>query len=807
MITMKLRYGKLTVIVPVLALLFFANFARAQTTITVKAINKKGEAVAGASIAAISSMDSSKFLQTVADSNGMATMVLNTTNQYMLEITAVNYKTLQKGIVLGNSKKSFILTMEPQSKNLAEVVIINKKPLMRQEEDKTIVDPENIASTTTNAFEMMEKVPGLFVDQDGNIYISSTTPATVLINGRDTKMSTADVATMLKSLPPGSVARIEVIKTPSAKYDASGGGGMVNVVLKKGVKIGLTGSVNAGLNQGIYGNQFAGFSLNNNNGKLNSYINTQFTFRNTYEQIKTDRKFSADSLLSQDAYTKFPGKSFYTGFGIGYEVTKKWELNYDGRISINNNKNASTNRSFIEKISTADLLVNNLATVNNNAGSFGLNQSVTAKYKIDSTGSEWSTDISYNYNKNTNDQAYNTSFLIPANNGVYGNGSFNNDRNFVVAQTDVKIKLANQLSVETGVKGSFIDFNSDAKFYKTINNVTKFDGERTNSFKYKENINAAYLQGTKTVKKFVLKAGVRLENTNMTGSQVIPSDTSFKINRTDAFPYIYLSRDLFKIASYPLKAYLVYRRTINRPGYDLLNPFSKFVDQYLSETGNPRLRPQFTKNYEANVSFEERPVFAIGYNDTKDIFTNVVYQNDTNRSKAIRTYDNLGTNKETYFRVLGAIPPGGKYFFVIGGQYNYNLYNGLYENAPLTFKRGSWSVFTFQTLKLGKLSTASIYGFARFNGQQQFYELGTFGSFNASINHQFFNKKMTVTMNVSDIFFTNNNTFNIAQGSVLANGFRQGDTRRFGINLRYNFGLRKKEENNIMNTESPEKTN
>ena len=108
-------------------------------------------------------------------------------------------------------------------------------------------------------------------------------------------MSTADVATMLKSLPPGSIASIEIIKTPSTKYDATGGGGMVNVVLKKGVRIGLTGSVNAGLNQGVYGNQFAGFSLNNNTGKLNTYLNTQFSLRNTYEQIKTDRKFAADS--------------------------------------------------------------------------------------------------------------------------------------------------------------------------------------------------------------------------------------------------------------------------------------------------------------------------------------------------------------------------------------------------------------------------------------------------------------------------------------------------------------------------------
>src|SRR5215218_1559615 len=119
---------------------------------------------------------------------------------------------------------------------------------MRQEDDKTIIDPENLASSSINAYEILEKTPGLFVDQDGNIYLNSTTPATVYINGREQKMSTADIATMLKSLPPNSIASIEIMRTPSSKYDASGSGGIVNVILKKGVRIGFTGSVNAGMN-------------------------------------------------------------------------------------------------------------------------------------------------------------------------------------------------------------------------------------------------------------------------------------------------------------------------------------------------------------------------------------------------------------------------------------------------------------------------------------------------------------------------------------------------------------------------------
>jgi hypothetical protein len=252
-----------------------------------------------------------------------------------------------------------------------------------------------------------------------------------------------------------------------------------------------------------------------------------------------------------------------------------------------------------------------------------------------------------------------------------------------------------------------------------------------------------------------------------------------------------------KIAGYDLRAFLVYRRSISRPSYGFLNPAIRIIDPYLFETGNPSLRPQFTQNYEANVSVNEQPILAIGFNDTKDIFSQVVYQVDSNKNVAFRTYDNLGSNKETYFRAVGAIPPGKKYFFVAGVQYNHNFYNGEYENEPLTFKRGSWSLFTYHSYRIRPNTQLSLNGFIRLNGQLQFYELGSFGSLNFNVSQQFFKKKLTVTASITDMFYTNWNTFFLKQGSLEADGFRQADTRRVGLNLRYNFGIRRKEENKM----------
>ena len=789
-----------------LCFLFTQEGNAQQTVVTVRLLNAKKEPVPFASVSVTPVKDSTRSFQKISDSNGVAKFNLEY-GQYLVTLTSVNHASFQKGITVKNNDPVFTFIAEVVSKSLQGVSVVSSRPIIRQEDDKTIVDPENLAASSINAYEILEKTPGLFVDQDGNIYLNSTTPASVYINGREQKMSSADIATLLKNLPPNSIASIEILRTPSAKYDASGSGGIVNVVLKKGVKIGLTGSLTVGINQGKYGSRFMGLNLNNNNGKTTTYVNLQYGRRNFWEQIKTDRLFAVDTVLSQDAYSLYPTNNYYMGFGISSAVTKKWELSYDGRINYSDFINTTTNFSQIKKVSNNNLITNNTSNVSNNGNNFNLSQGVTAKYKIDSTGSEWSTDVSYNYAPNTSNQVFVNTFIFPALPPGGGDGKIKTHLNFFSAQTNLLLKLSHKITLETGLKSTTVSFNNTTDYFRQNGSSREKDIARTSAYNYRENINAAYLQVSKNISGIIIKAGARMENTNMKGNQVIPSDTSFSIHRTDLFPYVYISRNLMQIMKYDLRAYLVYRRTINRPGYQLLNPSQRFVDLYLFETGNPSLRPQFTENYEANISVDERPIIALGINNTKDIFTNVIYQADSNRSISYRTYDNLGKNREVYFRALGAIPPGGKYFIVAGFQYNQNFYQGLYENKPLSFKKGSWSIFTYQSLKITPTTQFSLNGFARFKGQLQFYELSSFGALNLTLTQQLLKRKLVISASMNDVFLTNRNEFTIMQGSVNASGFRNSDTRRYGLNFRYNFGFRKKEDNNLFNLESPEKNN
>ena len=794
------------IVVVSLFLVFINNVQAQKTSATIKILNSKKEPIPFASIKIISLKDTTIIFNKVSDSSGKSSFSLEY-GQYQVSITSVNYVSLLKGITVKSDRPIFAFVAENASKSLTGITVTVTRPPMRQEDDKTIVDPENLASSSTNAYEILEKTPGLFVDQDGNIYLNSTTPATVYINGREQKMSGSDIATMLKNLPPNSIASIEILRTPSAKYDASGSGGIVNVVLKKGVKIGFTGSVTLGANQGKYGNQNIGLNLNNNNGKVSSYVNLQFFKRNNSEETKTERIFATDSLLSQDAFSLYPSNNYFLGTGVSTPLSKRWELSYDGRIHYSNFVNTTNNLSQKKKISTKNIFTDNITDVANDGTNFSVNQGLSAKNKIDSSGSEWTTDVSYNYSPNTSNQNFTTLFIIPAIGSFAGDSKIKTYLHFLSAQTNLVLKLPQKITFETGLKSTLVRFKNTSEYFTKNGSNRIKDIGRTSTYNYNENINAGYVQASKTFYGVTLKVGTRLENTNMKGHQLIPKDTSFSIDRTDLFPYVYFSRSLFKIMSYDLRAYLVYRRTTSRPGYQLLNPSLRYVDQYLFETGNPSLRPQFTQNYEANISVDERPIIAIGINDTKDIFTNVIYQADSNKSVSYRTYDNLGKNKEFYCRALGAIPPGKKYFIVAGFQYNQNFYEGLYEGKPLSFKKGSWSVFTYQTLKLTPTTQLQLNGFARFKGQLQFYELSDFGALNFSVTQQLMKKKLTISASINDIFLTNKNDFTIKQGTVNATGFRKSDTRRFGLNLRYNFGFRKKEDNNLFNLESPEKAN
>ena len=768
--------------------MFFHRSAAQNITVRIISTTDKNELV-NATTAILRSSDSTILLTKTSSKETFFSLKNNTA--YIIKITAVNTKTFYRKLQTGNSDTTLNIVLQTTTKQLDEVVVNSRIPLLKQEDDKTIVDAEQLANSSTNAFEVLEKTPGAIVDQDGNVYLNSSTPATIYINGREIKLSAADIATLLKNLPANSISKIEILRNPSAKYDAASSGGIVNIVLKKGVKIGVNGSIDASHFQGVYGSDAIGFNVNNSKEKVTTYLSYNLSKKFGFEDLFSNRYTNSGGLFKQFANTKFNSTNNYVGAGINYQLTKNLNVSYDARISATQYNNNINNNIDISSLRTGNAIGQNISLVNNHGPAVYIGNGVASKYKLDTLGSEWSNTLDYTYFRENSTQDYQNLNILPAKNTLFGDGKILNNKNIVAFKSDVVLKTKKKFTVEVGTKITYSLSKNNSAYFSDTSTGKYVDRLQTNRFRYTENIAATYLQIARTFGGLTIKPGIRLEYTDIKGRQIIPADTTFAIKRTDLFPYIFLRHKIAKLFGFTLVGNAIFRRSITRPFYESLNPYPRYADQYTYDIGNPGLQPQFTTNYEFSVNADEFPVFSIGLNDIKNIFTTLTYsRGDT----LFRTYDNLGTNKEIYMRAVVGIPPGKKYFFYAGTQMNIMNYKGQYDGVPFIFKKSSFTFFLFQNYKPTPTLTLSLNGFLRVNTVVNFFELKPFGGLTFSGNKSILNKKMNVILTVNDIFKTVQNTFTINQPNFVADGYRYNDRRKLGIALKYNFGLKPRVE-------------
>ncbi len=770
-------------------LMFYYNSAAQNITVRVNSLNDKKEKVVYATTAILSITDS--LLLFTQTSNKETVFYLKSNTAYILKITAVNTKTFYQKLQTGSNDTTINSVLQTVTKQLDGVVVNSRTSLLKQEDDKTVVDAEQLAGSSTNAFEVLEKTPGAIVDQDGNVYLNSSTPSTIYISGREIKLSAQDLANLLKNLPANSISKIEILRNPSAKYDAASSGGIINIVLKKGVKLGVNGSVDVSHFQGVYGSEAIGFNVSNSKEKLNTYLSYNFSKKLNGEDLSSNRYTNTGGLFKQYAFTRFNNTNNYVGGGINYDVNKKLNIAYDARISATQNNSDVNNNISILSLRTGNILGKNISIVNNEGPSLYVGNGVAAKYKLDTLGSEWSNTLDYTYFRSNSNQDYSNLNIFPARNTLLGDGNILNNKNILAYKSDVVLKTKKKFTIEIGTKLTYSLSKNNSVYFSDTSTGKYVDRLQTNRFRYSENISATYLQIAKTFGGFTIKPGVRLEYTDIKGRQLIPADTTFAIKRSDLFPYIFIRHKIAKIFGFSLVANAIYRRSITRPFYESLNPYPRYADQYTYDIGNPRLQPQFTTNYELNINADEFPVFSIGLNDIRNIFTTLTYsRGDT----LFRTYDNLGTNKEIYMRAVIGIPPGKRYFFYAGTQMNIMNYKGQYDGVPFTFHKSSFTFFLFQNYKPTKTLTLSLNSFMRVNTVINFFELKPFGGLTFSGNKSILKKKMNIIATVNDVFRTNRNSFIIKQPNFVADGYTFNDTRRIGIALKYNFGLKPRVE-------------
>lgn len=711
--------------------------------------------------------------------------------RYSLATSALSFKPAQTDFTVKSVPLLVEVRLQSTSNELKSVVIVARRPLIRLEDDKEIVDAEPLAAASSSAYEVLEKTPGV-VAIEGNIYINSSTPAVIQINGRDIKLRGEDLSALLKSLPANAIVRVEVLRTPSAKYDASSSGGILNIVLRKGVRLGRSGTANVSSFQGVYNNTSAGVSINQTENENTSYLGYQFSARNNFQELNTQRAATSQTTVDQSAYTRFGSQNHNLRGGVDYSLSPSLNLAYDGMLSYTQNHNDAENTNRI--LNSGNELGRFRSPSNSENNTVYFSNVFSGKWKPDTLGSSWDNIAEYKLYTNNGTQHYRNELDQLSGNYTLGNGDRSYANHLITLQSDYTAALPKGWKAEAGARFDLTLANTRADYETDTNG----QGFRPNAFQsahfgFQQRTTAGYVQLSKAFWGITVKPGLRLEHTFMDGKQTYPQTSDFTISRTDLFPYLYLRRPLWKMFKTKLVANLTFRRSIERPGFDMLNPAPRYIDPFLYETGNPALRPQLTDKYELNVSFMDFPVFALGYRNNKDLFTNVAYQNAAT-GIAYNTYDNLGNQKEYFLRLVAGIPPMGRYFFVASAEYTYRMYDGLYQGAPFQFERGSWVAFTYHQFKVNKTFNLSAYGFWLFKGFERFYELQDFGAVNASATRTFMGGKFSVVASVNDIFRTNRQTFLLSQPGIYATGNRAEDSRRFGLTLRYNFGIKAAEK-------------
>lgn len=684
------------------------------------------------------------------------------------------------------------VTLKPLSTTLKETNVVATRPFIQQQYDKTVLNVSgSISAAGSNALEVLEKAPGITIDQNDNIAMRGRQGVLVMIDGKFVPMSGQDLANMLRNMSASQIEKIELIANPSAKYDAAGNSGMIDIRLKKGKSNGTNGNVSISIGQGVYTKLNPSFNINSKSKKLNLFASYSYTNRTEMNDLTIYRNFyDQDNKVTggndYDNYFRNAFSSHNARIGADYNLTSKIVVGIaaNGIFSDINTSSSSLAQSFnAQQQPSGSFNTSGMLNPVRNNGSINLNY----KHTLDTTGRELTADLDYARYTSDETQDYQTKYFDAGQNQykppylLFGDLNGNLDiKSFKIDYTQPLKFIGAKL--EAGIKSSWVKSDNDVKFYDRSNGGDELDAGKSNRFIYEENINAAYLNGSKKWKKLMLQLGLRVENTMADGFQVTNSD-KFDKNYTQLFPSGYIGYEFSKEHDLGLSL----SRRINRPSYRQLNPFKVFLDPLTSSAGNPFLNPEITNSFELTHIFKQQYITKAGYSRTTDNIL-IVLSPDTEPNAIIQTGRNLA--QFDYFNLSFSFPVTvGKWLnstnnaLAYYGRYKGNLVNTALNAGRVSFNLNTNNVITLNTNTtlevIGSYQSRSWYGFLDINGNW---------SLNIGGQRQLWNKKASLKLNVSDVFFTNR-TNAITKLTGYGEKFIQlRDTRVVTVSFNYKFG-------------------
>ena len=784
----------------IITIIFFTIKGMAQTIETAvsgTALDTKHAPVESATISLMKSKDSSVITIAVSNKAGKFSFAGIPYGNYFIAVSSVNFSSVNSDMfsISGNNTAALLdaLILEPVAKNIAAVVVTSKKPLIEQKIDRMVVNVDaSVTNVGSTALEVLEKSPGVSVDKDGNISLKGKSSVMVMIDGKPSYLSGAELASLLSSMNSNQLSQIEIMTNPSAKYDAAGNAGVINIKTKKSITQGFNGSVTLNYGQGVYAKSNNSITLNYRTAKINTFLNYGYTINKGFMNFDIQRNFLGPngikiSELDQQSNRINQSQNNNLKLGADYFINKRTTIGIVTTGFIAPQKQDGFTTSYLKDDNkNINSIEKTIRTVDNTWKNGTVNLNFHSSF--DSSKKDIAVNFDYLHydfsgNQNITGLSYDPSLVLQSSNYLKNLLPLTID--IFSGRIDYAQPLNNGVKLETGIKTSLVKTNNVSNFFNLSNNNWATDSVLSNTFNYSENINAAYLNLNKKFGKWMVQAGVRLENTNYKGLQTSlsqKSDSSFNRNYTNLFPTAFISYEANGNNQFALSI----GRRIDRPAYQELNPFIGFIDKYTFSTGNPFLQPQFSTNIELSHSFKNLLITTINYSVVHDMINETLIHKD---SVIIRSVGNIGTRYNYGITESATIPFNKWYSATIFANLYQNKYVGEINGYPFNAKQLALSLninnqFSFTNGWSAELSGNYI---SRNRNEGQAILLPA-GQVSAGIAKQLLNNKASIKFNVRDIFYTQNpkeiQNFQDVQSTLKISR----DTRVFNIAFVYRFG-------------------
>ncbi len=716
----------------------------------------------------------------------------------LVQISAIgfdSYATVVQPLKENTEQELPAIPLKQADKNLQAVTVTAKKPMVEVKADKTVVNVDAfISNAGGTALDVLEKSPGVSVDRDGILSLKGKQGVIVLIDGKQTYLSGQDLANLLRNTPSSQLEAVEIMTQPSAKYDASGNSGIINIRTKKGRQNGFNGSVNLSYVQGAYPKTPNSVSINYKKDKITLFSTLSYSYWQGFNDLKLVRKFSPKenetqgSLFDQTSKGKFHNHNLSLRTGMEYSLDKNTTIGFQVNGTYNPREFNSNSSAMIYTGGTEPESGNLASSLNKDTWkNFGSN--INFRKRLDTTGRELTADLDYIwYGSNALQTSDNYTYQYPA--GIISDsflirGDLPSDIKIYSFKTDYVHPLNKSSRLEAGLKSSYVTTDNDAA-YKTWNNQEKLwevDLTRSNQFIYEENINAAYINYNKEFKKWSLQTGLRMEHTYAKGKQVV-NDERFIRNYVQLFPTVFASYKLDEKNTLTAN----YGRRIERPNYQDMNPFQFFLDQYTFRMGNPNLLPQFTHNVELSHNYKGVFNTTLNYTRTTDVINDILKQNDTTKV-TFQTKENIATRRNIGIAISYNQPLTKWWTISLYGNLFNNHFTGFVNNEPLDASISSYMGNINNQFKFTKTWGAELSGFYRSKMQEGGIIIARpMGMFSMGLSKQVLKSKGTLKLSVVDPFALMQFRGYTKFGNIDTRINARWDNRRVALSFSYRFG-------------------